>query len=62
MRCTRAHVTHIPFENLDILLGRTIALDLASLQKKNSSPDAAAATASSRTCCSPKRCGPSASR
>ncbi len=29
-----AHVTHIPFENLDILLGRGIALDLASLQAK----------------------------
>ena len=29
-----AHVTHIPFENLDILLGREIALDLASLQAK----------------------------
>ncbi len=30
----RAHATHIPFENLDILLGRPIALDLASLQAK----------------------------
>jgi len=30
----RAHVTHIPFENLDVLLGRGIALDLASLQAK----------------------------
>jgi N-hydroxyarylamine O-acetyltransferase len=29
-----AHVTHIPFENLDILLGRPILLDLASLQAK----------------------------
>ena len=29
-----AHATHIPFENLDILLGRPIALDLASLQSK----------------------------
>ncbi len=29
-----AHVTHIPFENLDILLGRAIALDLPSLQAK----------------------------
>ena len=29
-----AHATHIPFENLDILLGRRIALDLASLQAK----------------------------
>jgi N-hydroxyarylamine O-acetyltransferase len=29
-----AHATHIPFENLDILLGRPIALDLASLQAK----------------------------
>jgi N-hydroxyarylamine O-acetyltransferase len=29
-----AHVTHIPFENLDILLRRPIALDLASLQAK----------------------------
>jgi N-hydroxyarylamine O-acetyltransferase len=30
----RAHATHIPFENLDILLGRPIRLDLASLQSK----------------------------
>jgi N-hydroxyarylamine O-acetyltransferase len=30
----RAHATHIPFENLDVLLGRGIALDLGSLQAK----------------------------
>lgn len=29
-----AHATHIPFENLDILLGRPIALDLPSIQAK----------------------------
>jgi N-hydroxyarylamine O-acetyltransferase len=29
-----AHATHIPFENLDVLLGKPIRLDLASLQKK----------------------------
>ncbi len=29
-----AHATHIPFENLDILLGRPIRLDLQSLQDK----------------------------
>src|SRR5262245_62565608 len=29
-----AHATHIPFEDLDILLGRPIRLDLASLQAK----------------------------
>ncbi len=29
-----AHATHIPFENIDVLLGRPIALDLASLQDK----------------------------
>jgi N-hydroxyarylamine O-acetyltransferase len=29
-----AHATHIPFENLDVLLGRPIRLDLASLQQK----------------------------
>jgi N-hydroxyarylamine O-acetyltransferase len=29
-----AHATHIPFENLDILLQRPIRLDLASLQDK----------------------------
>lgn len=29
-----AHATHIPFENLDILLGRRIHLDLDSLQTK----------------------------
>jgi N-hydroxyarylamine O-acetyltransferase len=29
-----AHVTHVPFENLDILLGRPIRLDLESLQAK----------------------------
>ena len=30
----RAHVAHIPFENLDILLGKPIRLDLESLQGK----------------------------
>ena len=30
----QAHATHIPFENLDILLGRPIRLDLASLHAK----------------------------
>ena len=30
----QAHATHIPFENLDILLGRPIRLDVASLQTK----------------------------
>jgi N-hydroxyarylamine O-acetyltransferase len=35
LRCLHvAHATHIPFENLDILLGRGIALDLKSLQAK----------------------------
>lgn len=29
-----AHATHIPFENLDVLLGRPIRLDLDSLQTK----------------------------
>lgn len=29
-----AHATHIPFENLDVLLGRPIRLDVASLQAK----------------------------
>ena len=30
----KAHTAHIPFENLDILLGRTVRLDLDSLQAK----------------------------
>lgn len=30
----RAHVLHIPFENLDVILGRGISLDLDDLQKK----------------------------
>jgi N-hydroxyarylamine O-acetyltransferase len=30
----RAHMRHIPFENLDVLLGRPIALDLDRLQRK----------------------------
>src|SRR4051794_35005419 len=30
----RAHATHIPFENLDVLLGRPIRLDLEGLQAK----------------------------
>jgi N-hydroxyarylamine O-acetyltransferase len=30
----RAHVTHVPFENLDVLLGRTIRLDLPHLEHK----------------------------
>jgi N-hydroxyarylamine O-acetyltransferase len=29
-----AHATHIPFENLDVLLGRPVRLDLAALQAK----------------------------
>lgn len=29
-----AHATHIPFENLDILLGRSVRLDLEALQAK----------------------------
>src|ERR687887_435550 len=29
-----AHATHVPFENLDIQLGRPIRLDLESLQAK----------------------------
>src|SRR5690606_34249065 len=29
-----AHATHIPFENLDVLAGHPIRLDLASLQAK----------------------------
>src|SRR5262249_29151135 len=29
-----AHATHVPFENLDVLLGRPIRLDLDSLQAK----------------------------
>jgi N-hydroxyarylamine O-acetyltransferase len=29
-----AHATRIPFENLDVLLGRSIGLDLAGLQRK----------------------------
>ena len=29
-----AHATHIPFENLDILLGRPIRIDLESIQEK----------------------------
>jgi N-hydroxyarylamine O-acetyltransferase len=30
----RAHMRHIPFENLDVLLGRGVRLDLASVQDK----------------------------
>jgi N-hydroxyarylamine O-acetyltransferase len=29
-----AHATHIPFENIDVLMGRTPALDLESLEHK----------------------------
>jgi len=29
-----AHMSHIPFENLDVLLGRAVRLDAESLQKK----------------------------
>jgi N-hydroxyarylamine O-acetyltransferase len=29
-----AHTTHIPFENLDILLGRPISIDLESIERK----------------------------
>lgn len=30
----RAHMRHVPFENLDVLLGKGVALDLAGLQDK----------------------------
>lgn len=30
----RAHMLHIPFENLDVLLGRGIRIDLDSIQNK----------------------------
>ena len=30
----RAHMLHIPFENLDVLLGRPVRLDLDSVQRK----------------------------
>lgn len=30
----RAHMSHIPFENLDVLLGRAVRLDLGGLQDK----------------------------
>lgn len=33
-RLLRAHMRHIPFENLDVLLGRPVQLDLDSLQRK----------------------------
>ncbi len=33
-RLLRAHMTAIPFENLDVLLGRPVRLDLASLKAK----------------------------
>src|SRR5690349_7492691 len=29
-----AHMTHIPFENLDVLLGRPLSLDLSALERK----------------------------
>ncbi len=33
-RLIEAHVTHIPFENIDVMLGRDISLDLPDLQDK----------------------------
>ena len=33
-RLLRAHMLHIPFENLDVLLGRPVRLDVDSLQAK----------------------------
>ncbi len=33
-RLQEAHMRHIPFENLDVLLGRPISLDLGALQAK----------------------------
>ena len=56
-----AHATHIPFENLDILLGRPIRLDLEAC-RRSSSPAGAAATASSRTRFSPRAPGAAVSR
>lgn len=34
VRLHRAHVAKIPFENLDVVLGRSIAVDLAAVQEK----------------------------
>jgi N-hydroxyarylamine O-acetyltransferase len=34
VRLVRAHVRRVPFENLDVLLGRGVALDLDALQRK----------------------------
>lgn len=50
----RAHTTSIPFENLEIILGRGVPLDLASLQDKIIRRGAAA-TATRTPVCSPPR-------
>jgi len=54
-----AHATTIPFENLDILLGRPIRTSPAC--RTSSSEIVAAATASSTTRCSQPRSRPSGS-
>jgi N-hydroxyarylamine O-acetyltransferase len=46
----RAHLTSIPFENLDPHQGLPVSLQVEDLERKLVS-DAAAATASSTTCC-----------
>jgi N-hydroxyarylamine O-acetyltransferase len=49
-----AHATHITFENLDVLMGKPIRLDLESLAAKLFR-EVGVAIASSRTLCSPER-------
>ena len=56
-----AHMDSIHFENIEVLLGRTIPLDVESLQEKMSA-EGAAATASSRQRSSTPRFAPSNSR
>jgi N-hydroxyarylamine O-acetyltransferase len=58
-RLIAAHAYSIAYESLDIMLGRTPRLDLASLQNKTIGRNRAAIV-SSKTCCSELVCGRSA--
>jgi N-hydroxyarylamine O-acetyltransferase len=46
----RAHVTAIPFQNLDVLLGRPIRLDLEGIQDKLVRARRGATASSTRPC------------
>ena len=53
-RTPLAHAAHVPFENIEVLMGRPVRLDRDSLWKKLVE-DRRGGFASNRTRCSPRR-------